>query len=107
MNQAEMENELQDLRAQLRELREEHAELREEHAKTESGWLSGMRNIGFGLMSCSIASLTVIVLQWQMKNPSGPAVIFMALVMLFFGIWLVSCSRRPTAERIMRLAPRW
>lgn len=102
MTEAEIENELQDLKAQL-------ANLREEHAKTRYGWLFWMRNTGFLLLVFGI-SVFFGVLQSHAKiesNPVGVALVLMAIFMFVLGLWLAAWSLRPLAERMMKVAPRW
>ena len=102
MTEAEVENELQSLKAQL-------AALQEEHAKTRFGWLWWMRNTGFLLLVLGI-SIFFGVLQVHGKIESNPVAMtlgLMATFMFLLGAWLAACSLRPLAERILKTAPRW
>jgi len=102
MTEAEIENELQSLKAQL-------AALQEEHAKTRFGWLWWMRNTGFLLLVLGI-SVFFGVLQVHGKIESNPVAMTLGLIAIFmflFGVWLAAWSLRPLAERIMKTAPRW
>jgi amino acid transporter len=101
MTEAEVENELEYLKAQL-------AALREEHAKTRAGWLYWLRNTGFLLLVFGI-TFFFGVLQSHAKiesSPIGQTIVLMAILMLLFGAWLAACSLKPLAERIMKVAPR-
>jgi hypothetical protein len=102
MTEAEIENELQTLKAQL-------ALLQEEHAKTRFGWLYWLRNTGFLLMVLGIA-VFLGVLQVHGKIESNPVAMtlgVMAIFLFLMGAWVAMWSLRPLAERIMKVAPRW
>ncbi|HJZ19719.1 MAG TPA: hypothetical protein VJ226_02110 [Bradyrhizobium sp.] len=102
MTEAEVENELEYLRAQL-------AALKEEHAKTRFGWLYFLRNTGFLLLVYGITSFCGI-LQSHAKIESSPiaqTIVLMAIFMLIFGAWFAGWSLKPAAERMMKVALRW
>jgi hypothetical protein len=102
MTEAEVDDELEYLKAQL-------AALKEEHAKTRAGWLCWLRNTGYLLLVYGIASFFGI-LQSHAKiesSPIGQTIVLMAIFMLIFGVWLAACSLKPLAERMMKVAPRW
>jgi len=102
MTEAELESELENLKAQL-------MLLQEEHAKTRFGWLYLLRNTGFLLLVLGI-SMFFGVLQAHGKiesNPVGQMFIMMAIFQLLFGAWLAAWSTRWLAERMMKVALRW
>jgi len=102
MTEAEIESELQGLKAQV-------ALLQEEHAKTRFGWLYWLRNTGFLLMVLGI-SMFAGVLQVRGKIESNPVAMtlgLMAIFMFLIGVWVAIWSLRPLAERLMKVAPRW
>jgi hypothetical protein len=101
MTEAEVENELEDLKAQL-------AALKEEHAKTRFGWLHSMRNIGLSLLGfCGASFFSVLTSHEKIGNPAELTKIYVAIAMLAFGVMLVSYGSRTIAEKIMKEAPRW
>ena len=102
MTEAEVENELEYLKAQL-------ATLKEEHAKTRFGWLYFLRNTGFLLLVFGIVFFCG-VLQSHAKiesSPIGQTFVLMAIFMLIFGAWFSAWSLKPLAERMMKVALRW
>jgi Na+/melibiose symporter-like transporter len=101
MTEAEVENELQNLKAQL-------ALLQEEHAKTRNGWLWWLRNTGFMLTVFSVAVFAGVLMSHVevSSNPIAISLIMMSLFMLAFGLWLMAWSIRRLWERMMWVAPR-
>ena len=101
MTEAEIENELQSLKAQL-------ALLQEEHAKTRSGWRYWLRITGFLLTVYGIAVLAGVLMSHApvSSNPVAISLTLMSLFMFAFGLWLLAWSTRLLAERLMKVAPR-
>jgi hypothetical protein len=102
MTQAEVENELENLKMQI-------VLLQEEHAQTRFGWLWWLRNTGFLLLVLGIAFFFGILKSPGKieSSPIGFTLVMMATFMLIFGAWFVAFSLRPLAERLMKTAPRW
>ena len=102
MTEAEVESELQNLKAQL-------AALQEEHAKTRYGWLFWLRNTGFLLLVFGIAVFFGVLKSHGdiESNPVAITFVVMAIFMFILGAWLAAFSLRPMAEMLMKNAPRW
>jgi hypothetical protein len=102
MTEVEIENELQNLKAQL-------ALLQEEHAKTRYGWRYWLRITGFLLTVYGVAVLAGVLMSHAAvsSNPVAISLTLMSLFMFAFGLWLLAWSTRLLAERLMKVAPRW
>src|SRR5271167_4571697 len=89
MTEAEIENELQNLKAQL-------AALQEEHAKTRKFWLVWLRSTGFLLTAYSVAVFAGVLLSHGpvSSNPVAASLTLMSLFMAALGLWLLAWSIR-------------
>jgi hypothetical protein len=101
MTEADVENELQNLKAQI-------ALLEKEHAKTRGGWLRCMQAIGLFLIAIGLAAFIGVLRSHASieSNPVAMSIGLMSIFMIAPGLLLLAFSTRWLAEKIMKAAVR-